>query len=299
MFHPRTVIQGMIASYMMLCPSAFPLRADTPEQAQAEFSGSAPSFTMAAFGDSITRAFNANGPIDHPQNSWSTGSTGVGGVKVQSHAETIGKATGRPVIARNAAKTGATTKDLARQVKSTADIKLDYATILIGANDLCGQKAPISPETAFKPGPFRERVESAISTLIAKNPDIKILLLGIPDLPRLQRIGRDTACQTRWTRYGICKSLLNANVTDEQIEMFTALWRDANKALESIALNHPEHVLFDSKLSEYPFEREHLSSVDCFHPNIVGQNLLSRETWNPGWLSMDETYQTAQTSESP
>ena len=59
--------------------------------------------------------------------------------------------------------------------------------------------------------------------------------------------------------------------------------RAANEDLNLVAAKHPDHVLYNPTLAEYPFERAHLSNVDCFHPNITGQNLLSKETWNTGW----------------
>jgi lysophospholipase L1-like esterase len=246
-----------------------------------------PVIHMAALGDSITRAFNANGPVDHPWNSWATGNSDEIGLfrrgQVKSHAEYLSEKTGRDVIVYNVAKSGATSSDLVRQVEALKGRPMDYATILIGANDLCSHRDPPKPDGQADMTGYAPRVESAVAKLIATNPQIKILLVSIPDMLRLQRLGQGTACQTRWARFGICKMLLGPEATEASIAAFGAQWRAANEDLHLIAARYRDNVQFNPVLSEYPFERGHLSDIDCFHPNITGQNILSRETWNTGW----------------
>jgi lysophospholipase L1-like esterase len=242
---------------------------------------------MAALGDSITRAFNANGPVDHPWNSWATGSSDAEGLfrrgQVKSHAEFLSEKTNRPVIVHNVAKSGATSSDLLRQVDALKNQPMDYATILIGANDLCSHGERPMPDGQADMRFYAPRVESAILKLIASNPQVKILLVSIPDMLRLQILGQGTSCQTRWARFGICKMLLGSAANESTISAFGAQWRAANDDLSLIASRYSENVLFSPILAQYPFERTHLSEVDCFHPNIVGQNILSSETWNTGW----------------
>jgi lysophospholipase L1-like esterase len=258
----------------------------TAEPAAAQSMAAKPqALHMAALGDSITRAFNANTPIDHPQNSWSTGNTAKGLFRrgsVLSHAEYLSMASGRDVIVHNVARTGAETTDLQRQVKELDGVSLDYATILIGANDLC-----INGKGALGQSPdmshYAERVEQAVTDLIQRNPNIRILLVSIPDMLRLQSIGHETACQSRWSTIGICQNLLHENISPSDLDNFGAQWRTANDDLRLIAQRHRENVMYSSVLSEFPFERQHLSDLDCFHPNIIGQNLLSKETWTTGW----------------
>ena len=240
---------------------------------------------MAALGDSITRAFNANTPVDHPQNSWSTGNTDKGLFRrgsVLSHAEYLSIASGRDVVVHNVARTGAETTDLQRQVSELNGVSLDYATILIGANDLC-----INGKDALGQSPdmshYSERIEQAVTDLIQRNPNIRILLVSIPDMLRLQSIGHQTSCQSRWSTIGICQNLLHENISPSDLDNFGAQWRTANDDLRLIAQRHGENVMYSSVLSEFPFERQHLSDLDCFHPNIIGQNLLSKETWTTGW----------------
>ena len=242
---------------------------------------------MAALGDSITRAFNANGPVDHPWNSWATGNSDKVGLfrrgQVKSHAEFLSDLTGRDVLVHNVAKSGATSADLKRQVKLLKGIHLDYATLLIGANNLCGHGASATTSGNADMSAFASEVEDAVTALIRMNPGIKILLVSIPDMPRLQRLGKGTQCESRWNSFGICKMLLGKSATGETIETFTRQWQEANRDLSEIAARHSDHVLYNPTLSEFPFERQHVSELDCFHPNITGQNLLSLETWKTGW----------------
>jgi hypothetical protein len=130
---------------------------------------------------------------------------------------------------------------------------------------------------------FSNRVEVPIQTLIERNPNIKILLVAIPNLPRLQEIGHPTSCQTKWNALSICSNLLKSNVTPSEISNFSAQWRTANDDLSAIASKYSKNVLYSPSPAEYKFERQHLSDIDCFHPNILGQNILSRETWATGW----------------
>jgi hypothetical protein len=181
------------------------------------------------------------------------------------------------------AKTGAKSKDIDGQVESVSAVPIYYATMLIGANDLCAHSKPIGDGKQSDMALYPARVESAIQKLIARNPSIKILLVSIPDMPRLQRIGHTSSCQAKWNRFGICQNLLRDGITAEELSLFEQKWQSANNSLREIAERYPEHVLYNSRLAEYPFEREHVSGFDCFHPNVVGQNLLSAETWATGW----------------
>jgi lysophospholipase L1-like esterase len=93
--------------------------------------------SMAAIGDSITRAYDvccAYG--DHPGQSWSTGYTSYDGIA--SHYERIRQLnsaiTGH---ASNDAVTGAKMSAAPGQATQAVNQEARYVTILLGANDLC------------------------------------------------------------------------------------------------------------------------------------------------------------------
>lgn len=288
MFRPRMVL-GTLFGGASLFTASLATAAESPDahaQAVKTFANQS-VLHMAAFGDSITRAFNANGPKDHPWNSWATGNSDNVGVfrrgQVKSHAELLEETSGKQIVVHNVAETGAKSKDLDEQVEAVKAVPIHYATMLIGANDLCAHSKPIGDGKQSDMQQYPVRVERAIQKLIERNPSIKILLVSIPDMPRLQRIGSGSSCQVKWSRYGICQNLLRDGISSDELSIFEKQWQSANDALKDIAARYSQHVLYNARLAEYPFERDHLSDFDCFHPNIVGQNLLSSETWATGW----------------
>src|SRR5215204_4757827 len=107
--------------------------------------------SMAAIGDSITRAYDVCCSYgDHPGQSWSTGSTGYDGIA--SHYERIKQL--NPAIsghAYNDAVSGAKMSAAPTQAAKAASQGARYVTILLGANDLCTS----SPSTMTSPEDFR------------------------------------------------------------------------------------------------------------------------------------------------
>src|SRR5512132_2248780 len=123
--------------------------------------------SMAAIGDSITRAYDvccAYG--DHPGQSWSTGSTSYDGIT--SHYERIRQL--NPAITGhgyNDAVTGAKMAAAPSQAGQTVGQGARYVTILLGANDLCTS----SPSTMTSPDSFRASFSQAMTTLLAPGQD--------------------------------------------------------------------------------------------------------------------------------
>src|SRR5262245_12655032 len=131
-----------------------------------------PPKVMAALGDSITRAFNSDGPgcpagpsLDCVKNSWSTGTNPA----VDSQFQRI-KAIDpdRDPVAFNDARSGARATNLLGQAETAATQNADYVTIEIGANDACG-----STSTAT----FRGQVMAALKALAESDPKVHIEML--------------------------------------------------------------------------------------------------------------------------
>jgi lysophospholipase L1-like esterase len=93
--------------------------------------------SMAAIGDSITRAYDVCCSYgDHPGQSWSTGATSYDGIA--SHYERIKQL--NPAItghAANDAVSGAKMAQAPNQASQAVSQGARYVTILLGANDLC------------------------------------------------------------------------------------------------------------------------------------------------------------------
>src|SRR6185436_7699006 len=91
--------------------------------------------SMVALGDSLTSGYGSClAPTSCPRNSWSTGD----GSQVRSHYRRI--LSENPAIrghARNLARAGVSVSSLPGQAEAAAGQRVDYVTILIGANDAC------------------------------------------------------------------------------------------------------------------------------------------------------------------
>ena len=117
-------------------------------QAGTESPGQVP-LSMAAAGDSITRAYDATVfgcfLADCPANSWATGTSST----VKSHFLRL-RAVQPALTVTNVAKTGAKMGDLNRQLGLLAGSNVQYVTVLLGANDVCTSSlATMTPNATY------------------------------------------------------------------------------------------------------------------------------------------------------
>ena len=133
------------------------------------------------------------------------------------------------VKAYNMAKGGARSKDLPKQAIKLAKKKVDYATILIGANNLCDWKTSNQQQL----DQFEKDVRTSINTLLESNRNIKIFLAPVPDMYNLWWINRNNnKCTKMWDTFNICSSILSSSLTDGQREEFKQRWEDLNRTLD-------------------------------------------------------------------
>jgi hypothetical protein len=191
--------------------------------------------SMAAIGDSITRAYDvccAYG--DHPGQSWSTGSTSYDGIT--SHYERIRQL--NPAItghASNDAVTGAKMAAAPTQAGQTVGQGARYVTILLGANDLCTS----SPSTMTSTDSFRASFSQAMTTLMAQDPDPYVFVASIPNLYQLwQVLHTNSLARWAWANFHICQSMLAATNTDTPTpaggDSRAGLQRDPGRGLRSV-----------------------------------------------------------------
>lgn len=232
-------------------------------------------FKIAALGDSITTGFNTGGFFDQKELSWSTGRD----QRVESHVKRLTQRF-TVVQGRNFAVAGAKVNDvLTRQLANAVVYQPDYVTVMIGANDVCGQ----TPLTQFE-----NDVEIILATLTTRLPNVKIQMVPIPDLGRLREVGlEDSQCQRKWNLLNMCRSLLHARATGQERQVVLERLEHANDILAAASARYPDHASIDMTLASYEFERRHISSVDCFHPSIAGQNLIAELSWSTGVFSDD------------
>jgi lysophospholipase L1-like esterase len=242
--------------------------------------------SMAATGDSITRAFNT-GLIpftDAPRNSWSTGSR----TYVWSHYRRILAVNWR-ILGRNFndARSGAKMRDLAGQMATVNAQHVDYVTVLMGANDACA-----SSEAAMTPVvDFRAQFEQAMAAVTAGSPGALVYVVSIPDVYQLWLILHDNAsARLIWRLTGFCKSMLanpasTAPADEARRQRVRDRIIDYNKVLATVCLQYVRCRFDGNVVFDYPFEPRHVSTRDYFHPSLEGQRALADVTWDAGPLA--------------
>jgi lysophospholipase L1-like esterase len=235
-------------------------------------------FVMGAMGDSITMATNSSGWGSRPDDSWATGHGKRS--RVYSHFQRLKRIINGPMEAYNVAGNGNRSPDLKRQLRRLLPKKPDYVTFLIGGNDICSWPDRYSESLER----FSSEVGYAINALVNANPQVKILMLPIPNVYQLWELGKRNNCQALWNLTGLCKPLLHGQRTDEERDNFVRRWEDANEVIEDVALKFPDHVRFNPELAQIRFSWKHVSPRDCFHPSLEGQRYISTKTWMDDWF---------------
>ena len=244
--------------------------------------------SMAALGDSVTRAYNTNGWYqDAPQHSWSTGDDS--GVKSQ-YQRMLAKNPKIQDKSYNDAKTGAKSDALVGQAQSAVSQQAEYVTILMGANDACTDS-----ESAMTPvDQFGQRVTDALHTLQRGRPGVRIFIASIPDLGKLYEAGKGhLSARAAWSLLGVCKSMLarpgSHDTADQQRrsrvrervvsynKKLAEACRTANRASTG-SCRFDNNAVFNANITV-----DELSHWDYFHPNVAGQKRLADVTYRAGY----------------
>lgn len=226
-------------------------------------------FTYAALGDSITRAAMAGAVGEMLEHSWATGVDPDDGV--ESHAERL-LAAHPGLVVRNLAESGARMADLPGQAKAAVDAGADHVTILLGANDVCGQ-TPLDAVASD--------LRAAAAILASGLPEATVEVYSVPDVPQLASLFADDAnavvvrgifrvCPAILTpgadlaaaraRADAIDGLLAEAVADEQAAGRAWTWDGGAVAAQA-------------------FDVADVSDLDYFHPSVRGQARLAEATW--------------------
>ncbi|MBM7843520.1 SGNH/GDSL hydrolase family protein [Herpetosiphon giganteus] len=248
---------------------------------------------MVAFGDSITRAFladgNPNNIADQPQYSWATGTS----PEVNSLAERIRTATGN-LTATNAAASGATINALVGQVNAANPADAQYATILMGANDVCFDEESDMTSVAD----YRAQLVSGLNQLTTNEPEARIFIASIPDVFKVWQTFKDNpAARGIWNQFGVCQAMFanpesTAPADMERRQRVRQRIIDFNSQLSEVCSGYlrcrfDQNLLFNSAISPT------LVTADFYHPSIAGQRTLAS---NLAQASFDFTDQAAPVS---
>jgi lysophospholipase L1-like esterase len=232
--------------------------------------------SMAAIGDSITRAYDVCCSYgDHPGQSWSTGSTSYDGIT--SHYERIRQLnsaiTGRGY---NDAVTGAKMSAAPGQATQAVGQGARYVTILLGANDLCTS----SPSTMTSTTTFRAYFSQAMATLLAPGQDRYVFVSSIPNIYQLwQVLHGNSLARTVWAAANICQSMLGVTRTEAQRQQVVDREKAFNQILAEVCASYSRCRWDNKAVYNYQFSASQVSSLDFFHPSLSGQAALARVTW--------------------
>ncbi|GGT62138.1 MULTISPECIES: SGNH/GDSL hydrolase family protein [Streptomyces] len=229
--------------------------------------------SVAAVGDSITRAFDACEVLaDCPEVSWATGTDAT----VNSLALRL---LGPERVTRqswNLARTGARMADLPGQMERAAAVKPELVTVMMGANDACRSSAALMTPVEE----FRATFASAMARLRAKAPKAQVYVSSVPDLQRLWSQGRVSPMGLEVWKLGICPSML-ADAQDLSVtaERRRTLVRDRvvayNAALKEVCAKDPRCRYDGGAVFGFRFDGGQLSPWDWFHPSRDGQARLA------------------------
>ncbi len=238
-----------------------------------------------------------------PERSWSTGM----GNRVRSHARRLNEMAnleGYNLGIYNAAVSGTNSNNLMEQTNAVINWSSkymstkgpDYVTIAMGANDACTQKN----EWMTPASTYGNNLRNAVFKILDTNRNSKVMISGIPNLLHLKAVAKDsllmgvpplTRCQQMWETVQFCNNVLvekdPAKVAEvgvrlkEYLEEIKDVTAEANERFGADRVRNALNV-YDYKFTDGDI------SVDCFHPNWKGQNILSNETWKRTWWAKDK-----------
>ncbi|MGK5500917.1 SGNH/GDSL hydrolase family protein [Streptomyces sp. URMC 125] len=228
--------------------------------------------SLAALGDSITRAFDACSLLaDCPEASWATGTS--------PEVDSLARRLGIPAGARwNLARSGALMAELPAQARRAAARRPDLVTVLVGANDACrptvGRMTPVEE--------FRADFTEALRVLRASSPGTQVFVASLPDLERLWSVGRAHPLAAQVWKLGICPSMLGGTSPDasgsaaaERRGKVAERVRAYNAALAEVCARDARCRHDGGAVHAYRFTARELSAWDWFHPGREGQRRLA------------------------
>lgn len=241
-------------------------------------------FVIGALGDSITAAYNLTGPWQAYAYSWSTGHSLVELNYVKSHYIRIRELLKNSQIkAYNEAYHGAGADKIPAQAAQLARYRPHYVTLMIGANDICHYPEKATEYMSI----FADNIRYGIRKMIAARPDVKILVVPIVDLAEVHRIVvEQRACRpTLPIAQWFCSVIVSEDTPRATYEAALRGRLEYNAMLEQVTAEFPENAMFVAAAAETKFNTSDLSTFDCFHPSMAGQNKISDVTWGLGWYA--------------
>ncbi|WP_432113498.1 SGNH/GDSL hydrolase family protein [Streptomyces sp. S1] len=228
--------------------------------------------SLAAVGDSITRAFDACSLLsDCPEASWATGTDAA----VNSLALRLLGPEKAAARSWNLARTGARMAELPEQMTAAAARKPELVTVMMGANDACRPTPALMTPVAD----FRASFTAALARLRTAAPKAQVYVASVPDLKHLWSTGRLGGAAGVWD-LGICGAMLadatNLGPEAERRRTTVAERVDAYNGVLAEVCAKDERCRYDGgAVHRFRFDGAQLSSWDWFHPSRDGQARLA------------------------
>jgi lysophospholipase L1-like esterase len=200
---------------------------------------------------------------------------------VASHLTRIRAAQpGVTVTPYNKARTGAKVAELDVQLAALDD-RVQYVTVLIGANDVCTS----SPSTMTSVDTFRSEFKGAVDGYLAANPDARLFVSSIPNVYQLWSLFRySSTARSTWSSFGICQSMLSSANTETQRQAVLTREKAFNTVMAEVCADWTLQCRWDGLATfNQVFTTRDVSTVDYFHPSVTGQATLARITWAKSW----------------
>jgi len=236
--------------------------------------------SMAATGDSISQAFDldANALLQStPADSWSTGADPAVDSQydriVKAHRALAGHAFNDSVV-------GAKMAALDSQLQMASAQGVAYATVLMGANDLCAKSlAAMTPALTFG-----AEFQQALTGFFATDPTARVFVASIPNLLQLwNTLAVNPLARIVWSAARLCPTMLAS--TDTPVVRALVVDREAadNAALAAVCRRFARCRFDEGAVFRQQFSVADISTVDYFHPSLQGQQVLASVTWAAGY----------------
>ncbi len=241
--------------------------------------------SMAALGDSITRAYNTGSSsfTDAPANNWSTGTN----ASVNSLYLRIDALNPNPVINNgNYAVSGAKMAALNGQA-ANIPLGTEYVTILMGGNDVCTS----SESTMTSVATFRSQFQTAMNSLAARLPNARVYVVSIPSVYNLWAVLKNNgSARFTWWLFRICQSMLkNPSSTSSTDTARRARVQqrnvDFNTQLAEVCATYVNCRFDGNAVYSTAFTASDISTRDYFHPSLAGQTKLAGVAWTASGLA--------------
>ncbi|MET9536643.1 SGNH/GDSL hydrolase family protein [Streptomyces sp. NPDC006553] len=229
--------------------------------------------SVAAVGDSVTRAFDACAILaDCPESSWATGTD----TAVNSLALRLLGPEKAATRSWNLARTGARMAELPEQMAVAAAERPELVTVMMGANDACRA----TPDLMTPVADFRTHFETALARLRKGAPKAQVYVASVPSLMHLWSTGRVTPMGLEVWKLGICGAMLSdAEDLSAAAERRRAEVQDRvvayNRVLSEVCAKDERCRYDGGAVFGFRFDTGQLSPWDFFHPSRDGQARLA------------------------